>query len=86
MYDFVVYSAPCPNCGHTLTNWQTKDCCGRHETLQPWLVYNFHSICPACKAYVGAKVDAEVEHIVKRCDIALSFENWPPLPAVKAAP
>lgn len=45
MYDEVIYSAPCFNCGMVLTDWQTKDgpCC--FEKMLPHQVMRFYTTC-----------------------------------------
>lgn len=83
MYDHVKYDGSCPECGAIIRDWQSKDGPCLLNTLDPWQVKQFYSPCPACKAWVTATVDAEVEHVVKRCDISfvkrcdISFKAGP---------
>ena len=75
MFDYVNYKALCPNCGTEIVRWQTKDGCCVAESLETWEVESFYSSCPKCGAWIDAKVEAEVEHIVKKCDIELSIDK-----------
>lgn len=71
MFDSVKYEAPCPKCGTIIDEWQSKDSLCLLETIEPWRVKHFYSPCDNCKAWVVGTVDAEVEHVVKRCEIKL---------------
>jgi len=72
-FDSVRYEAPCPECGEILKDWQSKDGRRMMAVIEPWEVGNFHTSCP-CGAWIEATVDAEVEHIVKRCDVTLTVK------------
>ena len=71
MFDYVKYEAECPECGTPLTGWQSKDGPCELAELEPWQVKQFYTECTSCLTWLTATVDAEVEHIVKRCDITL---------------
>ena len=75
MFDYIKYEAPCPKCGEMLDDWQSKDSECLLDTLEPWQVSHFYQSCPKCKSWILAKVDAEVEHIVNKCEITLSVER-----------
>jgi hypothetical protein len=46
--------------------------------VEPWEAKYFHNKCDSCGAWVEAVADAEVEHIVKRCDVTLRVEKRKP--------
>lgn len=71
MFDYVRYKAECPECGYIVSDWQTKDTDCTMATVEPWQVKHFYTECRGCSTWLTATVDAEVEHIVKRCDITL---------------
>lgn len=75
MFDYVKYEAPCPKCGTKITNWQTKDSDCSLTTVEPWQVDKFYAPCPHCHAWIDAKVTAEVEHIVKKCEVELAIAH-----------
>lgn len=75
MFDNINYEAPCPNCNELLNDWQSKDGPCVLEILEPWEVKAFYTSCPKCGAWVEATVDADVEHIVKKCDISLRVDH-----------
>jgi len=75
MYDNVKYEAPCPKCGEKITAWQSKAGPCSLATLEPWEVANFYAPCLKCHAWIDAKVKAEIEHVVKRCDVTLSVDE-----------
>jgi len=77
MFDHVKHSAPCPNCQTIITDWQSKDGPCLLKELEPWQVFIFYTSCPNCKYWVEAMVDAEVEHVVKRCDIKITAKLSP---------
>ena len=70
--DSVNYSCRCPNCGTVLKDWQTKHGPCVSTRLEPWEVTAFHTQCNECMALIDAQVDAEVEHVIKRCVISLT--------------
>ena len=72
MYDYVRYSAPCPQCKKPLTRWKTFQA-GKNNfsTLEPWQAEYMSAECPDCYILVEAKIDAEVEHIVHKCEVDL---------------
>ena len=70
-YDNVNYKAFCPQCGGFLTGWQSKSGSCTYETIEVWRVRDMMAMCSACGATVTATVDAEVEHVVKHCDVRL---------------
>ena len=74
LFDSVNYKAKCPNCGANIDTWQTKEGACILELLEPWEVKYFHGSCE-CGAWIEARVNAEVEHIVKKCDIKLSVKR-----------
>lgn len=73
MFDWIKYTDNCPNCKSEITRWQSKDDWCMGVILQPWEVASFYAICPNCNMMVHASVVAEVEHVVKRCDVILSY-------------
>jgi hypothetical protein len=75
MFDYINYEADCPKCGHTIKTWQSKDAECELDVIEPWRVERFYGICKGCGVWVDAKVDAEIEHIVKRCDITLHVDD-----------
>jgi len=77
LFNYVSYEAPCPKCGALIKEWQTKDGDCFLNTVEPWEVSHFYAPCPKCNAWVVAKVDAEVEHIVKKCEVQLAIERMP---------
>ena len=72
MFDYIKYEAPCPRCGAMLDDWQSKSGACLMDTLEPWEVTNFYTLC-TCGARVECTVDAEVEHIVKKLEITTTF-------------
>jgi hypothetical protein len=74
MFDYINFKANCPECGTEITNWQSKNGKCALEVLEPWQVKVFHALCNNCKTFIYAKVDSEVEYIVKKCDITLSVD------------
>ena len=75
MFDYIKYEAPCPKCGTKITSWQSKDGDCDLATLEPWQVRWFYAPCPGCKSWIDAKVDAEIEHVVKKCEVTLAAEH-----------
>jgi len=75
MFDYVNYKAPCPNCGVELNRWQTKDDCCCLTMLEPWQVKYFYAICGNCGTWIDATVEAEIEYIVKSCDVTLKVKT-----------
>ena len=73
MFDNIKYEAPCPKCGNILDDWQSKDGPCVLDKLEPWQVQHFYTLCKKCGSWVTGDVDAEVDHIVKRCDVKLSI-------------
>ena len=72
MFDWVKYDeGKCPKCGEALSGWQSKDGPCVLAELEPWQVDNFYTSCDNCGQWVNAKVDAEIEHVVKRCEVTL---------------
>ena len=89
-YDSVNYKAFCPQCGGFLSGWQSKSGSCTYETIEVWQVRDMMAMCGACGATVTATVDAEVEHVVKRCDVRLMVQGQGssaprPEPAVSAS-
>lgn len=88
LFDYVKYDCPCPSCGRLLTSrdWQTKEDHCDLDVIEPWKVKNFYAVCPGCKHWIDAHVDAEVETIVHKCEITLSvgekvkIQTWPTFP------
>ena len=80
MFDRINYTAPCPACGAELgpERWQSKEHACIMQTLEPWEVDNFYAVCAGCNTWISAAVDADVEHVVKRCDISLRAEGTLP--------
>ncbi len=80
LFDHIEYEANCPKCGFLLIDWQTKQGNNQFDTLQPYDVAKFYTVC-VCKAYVICEVDAEVIRTVhvKKCEItmkALTYEEF----------
>ena len=71
MFDYVNYEVPCPNCGVEISSWQTKDDCCCLTMLEPWQVKYFYAICGNCKTWIDATVNADIEYIVKSCEVIL---------------
>jgi len=53
MFDWVRFKQNCPNCGETLTSWQSKDEYCVMEPVKPHKVKNFYTSCGGCKAWVN---------------------------------
>ena len=52
MFDYVTAIVPCPNCGHAITDFQSKDGPCTLTTL-PWTqVGNFYGDCDKCDFWV----------------------------------
>jgi len=69
MFDYINYTTKCPSCGEELKGFQSKDGPCTLSTLEPYDVKNFYTSCSNCHTWVEASVDAEVEKIVKKCEI-----------------
>ena len=74
MFDYIKFEAPCPKCGNIMDDFQSKDGPCNLETLEPWQVDHFYASCNKCKAWVTGVVDADVEHIVKSCNVELNVK------------
>lgn len=71
MYDYVRYSAPCPQCQKPLTEWKAYGGRCNFSTIEPWQAEYISATCPDCYILVEAKIEAEVEHIVRKCDVSV---------------
>jgi hypothetical protein len=76
MFDYVDYKANCPICNAEITNWQTKEAQCHMDTIEPWRVTGFHAYCRECNSWLEATVDAEIEYVVKKCEITLTSREW----------
>ena len=52
MFDYVDFECPCPACGATLDEFQSKSGPCDMATLKPWQVTNFYTTCSACDKWV----------------------------------
>lgn len=52
MFDWVEFECPCPDCGETLTDFQTKDMMCGLDRLKPWEVNRFYAMCDKCDRWV----------------------------------
>lgn len=52
MFDYVNFKIACPNCGHEVREFQTKDteCC--LHTVEYWETSYFYSACDNCEASI----------------------------------
>lgn len=75
MYDYINYEAPCPKCGEVIKDWQSKDGLCTLEKLEPYQVDNFYTSCRKCGTWIDAEVKKEVKVIVKKLEIALTYES-----------
>ena len=71
-FDYVRYTAKCPQCGNPVSSWQTKNSHCIMETVEPWQVDNFYGSC-RCGAWLTATVDSEIE--VKKCEVTISCDQ-----------
>lgn len=71
MFDWVNYDDNCPHCKSKITKWQSKEVYRDRRVLQPWEVKSFYAVCDNCDKMVYASVEAEVDHVVKRCVVTL---------------
>jgi len=63
MFDNVKYSRACYKCGHTLTDWQSKDGPCMLDTLETWQVTNLYTPCLKCQAWNEYTVEVIVASI-----------------------
>lgn len=56
MFDYVIYECPCPHCGRTLKDFQSKSGPCLLLELQPKQVVNFYTWCENCKNQVEFRV------------------------------
>lgn len=52
MFDEVNFAMDCPECGHRIDGFQTKDLACRMDTVEPDSLLNFYSACRGCGAWV----------------------------------
>jgi hypothetical protein len=51
LFSYVTLIHPCPYCGHTIKEFQSKDGILMEENA-PWTLNNFYASCPNCKKWV----------------------------------
>lgn len=52
IFNYVDYEMPCPNCGETVGNFQTKDGDVSMDVVDYWTVNNFYAGCQKCGAWI----------------------------------
>jgi len=52
MFDEILFEMPCPECGHILKGFQSKDGPCSLQTLEFWQVDNFYDKCSKCGLWV----------------------------------
>ncbi len=80
MFDYVHFKMPCPECGCTTNEWQTKDSDCELDTVEPDGVYCFYAVCKGCGAWIEfarpdpPPVPTRQEPLTKDEVLALGFE------------
>ena len=52
MFDYIKYEMECPECGHKIDSFQSKDGDCQLHTLNYWEVNNFYTICNNCGVWI----------------------------------
>ena len=52
MFDYVNFKMPCPECGHEIRDFQSKDGECYMETLELSEVFRFYGSCDKCNLWV----------------------------------
>lgn len=67
VFDTVVFTAPCKNCGELLDSWQTKSGPCMMATILPHECHDFYEYCPKC----GTKNHYDVEAVMSLKSLTL---------------
>lgn len=53
MFDRIKFEIDCPECGHKVNSFQSKDGACQLYDLDFWEVDNFYALCENCKAWIA---------------------------------
>ena len=73
MFDWINYEAPCPRCGKKVTGWQSKNGNCELNTLEPYEVEFFYSMCDSCKTWIDIQVERSLTVVVNK---VVLYPSW----------
>ena len=67
MFDYVDYEMKCPECGHKVKDFQTKDTSCTMGTVKPHQTIHFYASCPneKCRAWIDCHTMIPIDVKIK---------------------